>query len=181
MTGIKDIYNEIILKPIKNDELVNYYKTDFNYYLVQDGEEIYVAKSREFETNKKVEQVLIYTLNQKKLQEIYDTLKDKQIKYTSYDDDKLEGNINVSKDEIIFTSIPYDEAWKITIDGEIVKPIKLLDSLIGIEVKEGKHQVTMEYKNDFSKSIIISISSFSAFTIIILINKIIKKRNKKFN
>ncbi len=181
MVGIKDIYDEEILKPIKSDELFNYYKTDYKYYLVQDNEEINVAKSREFETNKKVEQVLIYTLNEKKLQEIYEALKDKQIRYTSYNDDKLEGNINVSKDEIIFTSIPYDEAWEITIDGEKVKPIKILDSLMGIEVKEGKHQVTMEYKNDFSKSIIISISSFSAFTIIILINKIIKKRNKKFN
>ena len=181
MTGIKDIYNEIILKPIKNDELVNYYKTDFNYYLVQDGEEIYVAESGEFKTNKKVEQVLIYTLNQKKLQEIYDTLKDKQIKYTSYNDDKLEGNINVSKDEIIFTSIPYDEAWKVTIDGEIVKPIKLLDSLIGIEVKEGEHQIIMEYKNDFSKSIFISIFTSISFSLILIIKKVKNKRLKEKN
>ena len=45
------------------------------------------------------------------------------------------GTINVDKDQLLFTSIPYDKDWIVKIDGKKVKPIELLDCLLGIETE----------------------------------------------
>ena len=45
----------------------------------------------------------------------------------------------------MFTSIPYDEGWKILVDGKEQKPEKILDSFVGIWLSAGSHTVAMEY------------------------------------
>ena len=89
----------------------------------------------------------------------YDILKKNQIEYTKYKDNIIEGTINVEKNQLIFTSIPYDTNWKISIDGERVNAIRILDSLIGVEVRPGKHKIKMEYKSNFLIPFLVSITS----------------------
>ena len=89
----------------------------------------------------------------------------------------LSAVISVTKDEIdenqmIFTSIPYDESWKITIDGNEIKPIKILDNLIGIECPKGNHKLKLEYKINYTIPLLISILTF----ICIIIHSISQKR-----
>ena len=91
----------------------------------------------------------VYYYNLDKINQIYQVLKKNQIKYDKYDDSHLKGTINVDKDQLIFTSIPYDTNWHIYLDGKRVKPIKILNSLIGIEAKEGKHTLEMKYSNNY--------------------------------
>ena len=109
----------------------------------------------------------IYTLNREKLLQVYNNLSKNQIKYSYYNDDHIKGTINIDKDQLIFTSIPYDTNWDIYLDGKKVKPIKLLDSLIGIEAKEGKHKLEMKYSN---KNLIIPLI-ISIFSLIYVIKK----------
>lgn len=45
----------------------------------------------------------------------------------------------------MFTSIPYDEGWKVLVDGKEQKPEKILDSFMAIWLTSGNHTVTMEY------------------------------------
>ena len=107
--------------------------------------------------------------------------KKNQIEYTYYRDDYIKGNINVLDNQLIFTSIPYDEAWHIEVDGQEIKPVKLLDSLIGIEVDPGEHEISMKYHCDFTKSIIISIGSLIALLCGVIIKKVINKKKEKLN
>ena len=44
----------------------------------------------------------------------------------------MEGTITVDKDQVIFTSIPYDKDWEITIDGKKVQQTKILGEFMGI-------------------------------------------------
>ena len=73
----------------------------------------------------------------------------------------MEGEIEVGEDQLIFTSIPYDEAWHVYIDGKEVETIKVLeDALLAIDCGEGKHKIKLEYKVDYKKPLLVSISTF---------------------
>lgn len=109
------------------------------------------------------ENLTIYTQDDEKLLEVYNTLKDHQINYTTYKDNHLEGTIKVEENQIIFTSIPYDESWQIMVDGKEVKPIRLLNSLMGFECESGTHTISLKYKSEFTIPAIISITSLTIF------------------
>lgn len=115
--------------------------------------------------------LILYIENKEKVNEVYTTLKDNQIKYTTYKDNHLEGTIKVEKNQIIFTSIPYDENWQITIDDKVVKPIKINYNLMGIECPEGTHKISLKYKNNYTIPIIISISTLITFIIVCIYKK----------
>jgi len=171
MTGIKDIYDKEIVKGTLEDGKYHF-ETNHDYFLLEEeGEDksLYTTaiNRNTFSLSEEYgkEEAVIYVLNKNKLKDIYNYLKKNQIKYSYYNDNKIEGTINVDKNQIIYTSIPYDESWEITIDNEITKPTRLFDSLIGIEVKPGKHTIKMEYKNNYTISIIISTISLLGFII----------------
>lgn len=50
------------------------------------------------------------------------------------------------KKTLLYTSIPYDEGWKIKVDGQDVEYIKLLDGLIAVQLNEGNHVIEFKYK-----------------------------------
>ena len=172
MTNIKDIYTKETLKGLPKGD--NYYfETNHPFYLIeQTGEDktTYTLPQtyQKFSINKEYsnEEVNIYYLEENKLKEIYDYLTKNQIKYTSYNDNHLEGTIHVDNNQLIYTSIPYDQAWEIKIDGKKVKPTLLLDSLIGIEVEPGDHTISMKYKNtDYIGPALISLITLTGFII----------------
>ena len=115
-----------------------------------------------------------YKVNDDKYNELYNLLKENEIKYTYYKDNHIEGDITVKNDDIIFTSIPYDTNWHIYVDGKETDAIKVFDSLIGIKTSNGKHHIKMVYKWNLTVPIIISIVTGIGLVIFIIKNK--KKR-----
>lgn len=113
------------------------------------------------------DKIKVYYYDATKLCDFYEKINKNQIKYTKYDDNHIKGTIKVNRNQLIFTSIPYDTNWKIYLDGKKVKPIKLLDSLIGIEAKEGKHTLELKYSNNY----LIIPALISIISIIIVIRR----------
>ena len=64
-----------------------------------------------------------------------------------YTDDHLTGSImTTEKNTKVMTTIPYDEGWKVFIDGEEIEIYKTLDALIAFDVEEeGEHSVELKY------------------------------------
>ncbi len=122
-----------------------------------------------------LETLPMYYFDKEEFIKIYNDLKDNQINYTSYKDNSIEGTINVEKDQIIFTSIPYDKNWKVTIDGKEVDKLLILNSLIGIECEPGTHTIKLEYKPKYIVPTIISITTLIGLITFMIINH--KKRN----
>lgn len=58
---------------------------------------------------------------------------------------RLCGDINVQKEGIMFTSIPYEKGWAIKVDGEEVTPEVIANAFIGIRLSIGQHQIEMTY------------------------------------
>lgn len=76
----------------------------------------------------------------------------------------VNASIDESSDMLVF-SIPYDEGWKVKVDGEKVETKKVLDVLMAIDAKEGRHIIELEY---MPRGLIVG-SIISGFFLLILI------------
>lgn len=123
-------------------------------------------------THIKSHPIIIYKLNKDKLNTVYEQFKNNQINYTSYTDSLIEGTINVEDNQIIFTSIPYDDNWHVFIDDNEANTIEVLNSLLAIECPPGSHKIRLEYKPRYIVPIIISIVTLMGLiTSYIILNK----------
>ncbi len=64
-----------------------------------------------------------------------------------YRDSHLFGSVTTTQDDqMMFTSIPYDEGWKIYVDGERVETEKSLDALVSFRIDDaGEHRIELRY------------------------------------
>lgn len=58
----------------------------------------------------------------------------------------VSGELTVSSDGVMRTSIPYSNGWQVFIDGEKVPSKRINFSFIGADITEGKHQITLKYQ-----------------------------------
>ena len=66
-----------------------------------------------------------------------------------YGNDFLKGTIDLPEgQDLIFTTIPYDEGWHVYIDGERVEIIEVLDSLLAVQSTAGFHEIEFVYRPD---------------------------------
>ena len=64
----------------------------------------------------------------------------------------LEGTVNAENDgSVLFTTIPYENGWTITVNGKKVTAEKSLDSLITIPLEQGENKITMKFSPDYWK------------------------------
>ena len=130
---------------------------------------------------------VVFSINHDKFVKGYNKLKKGQLEYTKFDETMIIGNFVSDENEILYTSIPYDESWQIYIDGKKVNKDDvhaISDALIGINVTKGEHEITFIYEaQGLQECIIIS----ALFIIILLIfyilntNKWLFFKNKKPN
>lgn len=64
---------------------------------------------------------------------------------SSWTDTSLEGSISCGESGLMMTTIPYDEGWRITVDGVEQPPEKMLDAFIGVRLTPGSHTISMQY------------------------------------
>ena len=85
-----------------------------------------------------------------------------------FQDDYIQGTVEVPEEKnILFTTIPYDSNWQVSIDGKKVDTIKLLDNVIGVEVEQGTHTITFQYvPKRFYIGLIVSILSLLSLFLI---------------
>lgn len=120
---------------------------------------------------------IVFSVDNDKFEDGYNSLKSGQIEYTSFSDTKIEGTFTAEKNEVLFTSIPYDKGWNIFIDGKKASDdqiIKISDALLGVKVSSGEHSITFEYSiPGMNIAVIISI----IFTVLLALLYLLKKKN----
>ncbi|MCC8014945.1 MAG: YfhO family protein [Eubacterium sp.] len=84
------------------------------------------------------------------------------------DDTVIEGTVTAAEDGVLFTSIPYDKGWSLTVDGEKSEYIPIGDGgLIGVELTEGTHEIYFKYTpRGFFPGLGVSIVSIVIFAVI---------------
>lgn len=118
----------------------------------EDGQ--YVEISAEGQNEQYIEDYKAAFLDIDKLEEAYKELSQNQLELTDFKNGYIKGSINVTNEKrVLFTTIPYDEGWKLKINGKESKYIPLLNGgFIGIELPaEGRYEIEMEYSPGWLK------------------------------
>lgn len=95
---------------------------------------------------------------------VYEQLQKHSFEVASYRDGYIKGTIEADKAQTVFFSVPYDEGWKITVDGEPVEPDTVLGAFMAVNVSEGVHEIEMHYTSEgFWQGVVISLVSAGLF------------------
>lgn len=102
---------------------------------------------------------LFYTFDYDKFSEACQKIQQTSMKVTHFEDTKLEGTVTGESDgQLLFTTIPVEEGWTITVNGKEVKPEKALDSLFAIPLEKGENVIRMKFSPNYWRlSIIVTI------------------------
>ncbi|MFC4321296.1 YfhO family protein [Litchfieldia salsa] len=88
---------------------------------------------------------VFYTLNHSMLEKQINELKGESLVIKDYSDTNVRGELTVNQDEeMLFMSIPYDDNWKVTVDGVTTEYTKI-GNFIGIPLEKGTHEIHLEY------------------------------------
>lgn len=166
-------------------DIYDIYIVDFGYHNA--GDKISIKMSMRTTVDQADVELLIFSMDDKKFVEGYNTLYDGQMEITEFEETKISGNFTAEENEILFTSIPYDVGWSVYLDGEKVDEseiVKISDAFLGVKVSEGKHNITFEYEIPGLKTAFIFSICFSAILIILYVlnkKKLLFFKNKKQN
>ena len=101
----------------------------------------------------------------------YDILSASPLELTSFRTTRLEGTINCDRDGLLYTSIPQNGNWEVTVDGEAAAAKLVGDCMVALDLTKGEHQVVFRYHNAaFSLGWKISLACAAALLVLIQIN-----------
>ncbi len=87
----------------------------------------------------------VYTCSNAAYQAVVDQLAESQLEDVKAEGNTLSGTIDVKEAGTMLLTIPYDEGWKILVDGEETEASCVGGALIGIHLDEGVHTINMRY------------------------------------
>ena len=100
----------------------------------------------------------------------------------SYTEDRLTGSIQTTESsQMIQTTIPYDEGWRVYVDDQEVEIYKTMDALIAFDIEDaGEHTLVIEYRpSAVYVGLMISVGGIIVFAALWIIDGFILKRRKK--
>lgn len=92
-----------------------------------------------------IKNAYFYYFNPEVFQTDIDTLKTAQLNVTKHSDTKIKGTVTASENQILFTSIPYQDGWTVKVDGKKVEHLEVIKAMIGVELTPGEHTITFSY------------------------------------
>lgn len=114
------------------------------------------------------------TIDDEVFREYYDRLSSGGMEMDSFSETRITGSFTNTQDQVLFTSIPYDSGWRITVDGEEVEPVLVDEAYMAIEVPAGSH--TIEFS--FMPSGLVAGAVLSGLSLLVLAALIVLHRKR---
>ena len=135
-----------------------------------DDEKVYIANGVDY----------IYYLDEALFAEIMPELQSQGYYIESFADDHFVGTVTASEDKsLFFLTIPYDEGWKVYVDGEETETVEVLDALMAVELSAGEHTIEMKYSPWCVRyGALISASSLLVFSAVLFLEQLSKRRRE---
>ena len=120
---------------------------------------------------KRKDKAYLYYFDEEVFKNVYNKLKNSQLKDVKVKNNKVEGNITTDTKSSLFLAIPYDKGWIAYDNGKRVKINKSVGDFMSINLDKGNHKIKLVYYSEgLGKGIFISFIS-----IVILIIYGVKK------
>ena len=113
----------------------------------------------------------------------YEKLKKGQLNITSFEETRITGTVTATKSCLFYTSIPYDESWKVKIDGkEIAKEdyVSLEDAYLCFELPAGEHDIEISYEQrGFKMGLMISGATVILMLLVAALFSVLRKSKEQ--
>ncbi len=123
-------------------------------------------------------QIYLAKFNEDVFEEGFNELNKSYMTTTKLTGSSMEGTINAAEDGLFFTSIPYEEGWTASVDGQPVNIKPIGNCLLAFELDKGQHNIVISFvPKGFVPGLIITILGLGAFVIAIIIFTKYRKRH----
>ena len=120
-------------------------------------------------------------LNEEVFRRGYDILAASTLDLTEFSNTYVEGTVDCNRDGLLYTSIPYDGNWEVTVDGKAAEIVLVGDCMMGLNLSEGKHTIAFTYKNSaFTIGLTVSLLCAAAFVGLIVLSRSSPKTKGKY-
>ncbi len=119
--------------------------TDHLYVINGLGEENMANFTVNLKETQSSVQAEVYTCSNEEYQAVVDALSESQLTDVSAEGRTLTGTVDVKDAGTLLLTIPYDEGWKVLVDGEEAQMSLVGGALIGLHLDEGTHTIEMNY------------------------------------
>ena len=108
------------------------------------GEEIDLVNGDDDDETPNVS-VAIYRLDMGVLEQALGVLSENHMTETRVDNTHVSGKISLSEEGRLITTIPYEEGWKVLVNGEVKETEKFGGAFLALELEPGDYEIEMEY------------------------------------
>ncbi len=107
-------------------------------------------------------------MNMERFWQGYEVLSASTLELTQFENTYVEGTIECDRDGLLYTSIPQNGNWTVTVDGEPVESTLVGDCMVAVSLTQGTHTVVFTYKNAaFSLGWKISLGCAAVFLLLV--------------
>ncbi|MCR5717756.1 MAG: YfhO family protein [Oscillospiraceae bacterium] len=89
--------------------------------------------------------IFVYELHQDVLEEGYKRLNEGRLELTEFADTHFKGTVSADSGKTLYMSVPYEEGWKVYVDGQKSDLFPLFGGMCGVNLTEGTHEIEMRY------------------------------------
>ncbi len=142
--------------------------TEMSLVMTLNEDSLYLASGADY----------FYYLDTALFREVMPLLDQAELKINDFRDTRITGDITVPEGmTTLFTTIPYDEGWQVSVDGVRTETVKTLGSLLSVELTEGSHEIVLKYLPEcFTRGLMISAAGLLVFAAAILTDRFKRKR-----
>lgn len=124
--------------------------------------------------------IFVAALNNTVLEEKIAVLQKDGMTVTSFSDHRINGKLNATENGAVFTSVPYDASWTVTVDGKKVETYPVGDlnedgsqgAFLCFDVALGNHDITFSYMpKGLRTGVLVSAISLVAFILLLLVTR----------
>ena len=98
---------------------------------------------------------------------------------TSYGNTYIEGTVTAEGNQVLFTTIPYENGWMAYVDGKKTDVVKAQDAFVAVPLDAGEHTVRLKYTEP-GLAVSVTVSLVTLVGIFVMMY-IIKRREKNVN
>lgn len=124
--------------------------------------------------------IRLYRYNEAGLEHVYRKLAESPLTLSVWEDDRLKGTVDAGMGGTLFTSIPYDKGWTVTVDGQERQPQELFGAFLGIELEPGSHVIECSYMPEgLKEGMMISLFCVAVLAAAVFISRRRRQKERK--
>lgn len=150
--------------------------TDHLYVINSLGEDTEADFTVTLRDEDDVETAAVYTCANSAYEAAVEALARNQLEDVTAEGNRLTGSIRADRDGMLLLTVPYDQNWRVLVDGKETEAVCIGSALMGIDLTAGEHEISMKYiPGGIGVGLALSLASAALF----LLSCVLEKRRKE--